>query len=102
MLLVDWDLYWGIMLTLFLWIPLAIIWMFAIVDLFGRADLGGLSKVLWLLAIVFLPILGTLIYYVSRPVLPSDRYRDVAGDGQRAELYSLQERGLVMPEKHEA
>ena len=67
----DWPVFWGIMLTLFVFIPLLMIWLFAIVDLFGRADIGGFGKVLWLLAILFLPILGTLVYYASRPVSPS-------------------------------
>jgi hypothetical protein len=68
----DWDLFWGVMLALFVWLPLMLIWLFAIVDLFGRHDIGGLAKVLWLLAILFMPILGTLVYYLVRPAAPSE------------------------------
>ena len=63
----DWTVFWGAMLIGLVFLPLLMIWMFAIVDLFGRADIGGFGKVLWLLAIVFLPILGTLVYYAFRP-----------------------------------
>ena len=64
----NWEVFWAIMVGLFIVIPLLMIWLFAIVDLFGRADLGGFAKVLWLLAILFLPIVGTLGYYLFRPV----------------------------------
>ena len=63
----EWGIFWAVSLTLLLFIPLLMMWMFAIVDLFGRADMGGFGKVLWLLAILFLPILGTLVYYAFRP-----------------------------------
>jgi hypothetical protein len=36
--------------------------------------LSGLAKVLWLLFIVFLPILGTIIYYLVRPRVVIDEY----------------------------
>ncbi len=68
----DWAFFWALNLVLFLFIPLLLIWLFAIVDLFGRHDIGGFAKVLWLLAILFLPILGTLVYYLARPVAPSE------------------------------
>ena len=68
----DWAFFWAFNLVLFLVIPLLLIWLFAIVDLFGRHDIGGFAKVLWLLAILFLPILGTLVYYLARPVAPSE------------------------------
>ncbi len=68
----DWAFFWAFNLVLFLVIPLLLIWLFAIVDLFGRHDIGGFAKVLWLLAILFLPILGTLVYFLARPAAPSE------------------------------
>jgi uncharacterized membrane protein len=42
-------------------------------DIFRRDDMSGLSKVLWIVLILFLPILGILIYLIFRPrVTPSD------------------------------
>ena len=77
----DWAVFWGIMLVLFVFIPLLLIWLFAIVDLFGRADIGGFGKVLWLLAILFLPIVGTLMYYLFRPVAASYRWESRSTSG---------------------
>jgi hypothetical protein len=36
-------------------------------DVFTRRDLSGFGKAAWLLAIVILPLLGTLIYLIFRP-----------------------------------
>jgi hypothetical protein len=66
----EWGAFWAIMIALFVFIPLLMLWVFALVDLFGRHDLGGFAKVLWLLAIIFLPILGVLVYFVARPTDP--------------------------------
>ena len=70
----DWPVFWMAMLTLFVFMPVLLLWLFAIVDLFGRADIAGLGKVLWLFAILFLPIVGTLMYYLFRPVAASYRW----------------------------
>ena len=89
-------------IALFVWIPLLLIWLFAVVDLFGRHDMGGLSKALWLLAILFLPILGTLLYYLFRPVTAS-YYMRYDGDSDRdATLADLHQRGVISAEQYEA
>lgn len=36
-------------------------------DVFRRPDLSGLAKVLWVLAIIWLPIIGLVAYFVTRP-----------------------------------
>ena len=51
----------------FIFLPLIMVWVFALADLFGREDLSGGGKVLWLFAIVLLPLLGALIYFLVRP-----------------------------------
>ena len=63
----EWGAFWAVMIALFVFVPLLMMWLFALVDLFGRHDLGGFAKVLWLLAIIFLPILVVLVYFVARP-----------------------------------
>jgi Phospholipase_D-nuclease N-terminal len=50
-----------------LFLPLAFIWAFALVDIFRREDISGWSKALWVTCVIFLPFLGTLIYLVVRP-----------------------------------
>lgn len=97
----DWDLFWGIMLALFVWIPLLLIWLFAIVDLFGRQDIGGFAKALWLLAILFLPILGTLLYYLFRPAVPASYMRYDSGSERDATLADLHQRGVISADQYE-
>lgn len=58
-----WTAFW----ILFIWVPLVTMWVFALTDIFRREDIHGIAKALWFLAIVFLPVVGLLIYFVARP-----------------------------------
>jgi hypothetical protein len=49
------------------WVGLISIWFFAMVDMFRRRDLPGWGKAVWLVVILFLPVLGTLVYLIARP-----------------------------------
>jgi hypothetical protein len=51
------------------------LWAFALVDLFSRRGMSAISRVLWLLFIIFLPILGPLIYLLVRPADERVEYR---------------------------
>ena len=78
----DWDVFWSVLFVMFIVIPVMMIWLFAMVDLFQRPDLSGLGKVAWLLGIIFFPVFGTLIYYLVRPrvIVPmSEKPTEVAG-----------------------
>ena len=61
-----WNVIGAAFLILFVFVPLILLWTFALVDLFVRRDIRG-QKVLWLLVIVFIPILGPIIYLLVRP-----------------------------------
>jgi Short C-terminal domain/Phospholipase_D-nuclease N-terminal len=58
------DLFWT-MLWFFLWV--AWIWLIVVVltDLF-RSDVSGWGKALWTILVVFLPLLGVLLYMIVR------------------------------------
>lgn len=43
---------------------MSLFWIFG--DLFRSRDLGGLGKTLWTLFLVFLPVLGMLVYLIAR------------------------------------
>ena len=78
----DWDVFWSVLFVMFIVIPVMMIWLFAMVDLFQRPDLSGLGKVTWLFGIIFFPVFGTLIYYLGRPrviVARSEAPAEVAG-----------------------
>jgi len=50
---------------LFVIIPLAVIgaWVVALVDIL-RSNFEGNEKLLWVLLIIFLPFLGTILYFI--------------------------------------
>ena len=59
--------FWEWLLLLFIFIPLLIAWVYTAVDIIQRPDEGGFTKFLWLLLILFLPVIGMLIYFIARP-----------------------------------
>jgi NADH:ubiquinone oxidoreductase subunit 6 (subunit J) len=62
-----WDgVWWIISLAIAVIVVFVVIYTF--VDNFTRHDHGGWAKALWAILIIFLPILGTIIYLVVRPV----------------------------------
>jgi len=47
--------FWQAFFLLLIWVPLVMLWMGALFDVFRRDDLGGGSKALW------------VFYFISRP-----------------------------------
>ena len=68
--------FWNAFFLLLIWIPLVMVWSFALIDIFRRDDIGGFSKALWLLCVIALPFLGTFIYMIGRPAgaTPDERF----------------------------
>lgn len=67
-----WEVFW----LLLIFIPLLLIWAFAMVDIFRRDDIAGWIKALWMLAVILVPFLGTLIYLIFRPPGATPEERD--------------------------
>jgi len=59
--------FWDWFIIFFVFIPMMVAWIYTAFDIFGRPDIGGLAMFLWLLLILFLPIIGMLIYFIARP-----------------------------------
>jgi hypothetical protein len=57
-----WNTFW----LLLIFIPLLMIWAFALVDIFRRDDLSGWLKAIWVVIVVLAPFFGTLIYLIFR------------------------------------
>jgi hypothetical protein len=55
------------MLLTLLAIVWLLIWLLAVFDIVRRRDLRTSSKVLWALAVIFVPVVGVLVYLVARP-----------------------------------
>jgi hypothetical protein len=64
--------FWNAFFILLIWVPLVCLWISALVDVMRRPDLGGGSKVLWVLVILCIPWIGVLIYLVARPSVVPD------------------------------
>ena len=60
-----WDLILLIAST-FIFIAYLLVLFQIIVDLFRDPDLGGGSKVLWIIGLIFVPVLTSLVYILTR------------------------------------
>ena len=75
--------FWQTFLMLLIWIPLILMWVFALVELFkNRNQHAGWQVALWLLFIVFIPIIGAASYLVYAG-LHSDTMGDAVDYAER-------------------
>ena len=58
------DVFWS-MLVFFVWVLWFILLFRVIIDIFSRHDIGGFSKVLWILFVILLPFLGVFVYLIA-------------------------------------
>ncbi|MFQ5968496.1 MAG: PLD nuclease N-terminal domain-containing protein [Acidimicrobiia bacterium] len=70
---------------LIIWIPLILLWVFTLVDLFRNREVTGLAKGLWAVFIIWFPIIGALVYFGVR-----GKYPDEAAAQERYEAYETQ------------
>jgi hypothetical protein len=77
------DLFWTI-LIIFLFVAWIWVLISVVIDVF-RNDISGWAKALWVLLIVFLPILGVLAYLVVHGSDMSQRQMDRATEAQEAQ-----------------
>ncbi|HEY4609593.1 MAG TPA: SHOCT domain-containing protein [Ilumatobacteraceae bacterium] len=63
-----WDFFW----LLLIYVPLTLLWAFALVDIFRRNDLSSAAKTMWIVVVVFIPLFGSLIYMLFRPSTMAD------------------------------
>ena len=60
-----WDIVW-LMISTFFFIAYLMIMFQIVVDLFRDHELGGFAKVLWMLGLIFIPVLTAIIYIIAR------------------------------------
>ena len=95
-----WNALWVVFIT-FLFINILMMMVAVVIDLFRDKELSGFAKVVWILVLVFLPLIGLLIYMIARGDGMAKReaakqaeakesfdtyVRDVAGGGAASEL----------------
>ena len=98
-----WDVFW----LLAIWVPLILLWGFALIDLF-RSSHSGIAKALWAIAIVFLPVIGLILYFIFRPMGQNQYAVDAPGQygpdedtaDSIARLHDLNQRGLLDDEEY--
>ena len=59
--------FWHALWIAFVVIPLTLLWVFCVVDIFVRRDMSGWARLGWLLGVLVLPLLGALTYLAVRP-----------------------------------
>jgi Short C-terminal domain/Phospholipase_D-nuclease N-terminal len=111
------NIFWTI-LELFLWIIWIWILIWIFIDIFRSHDLSGWAKALWFLFVLFIPLVGVLVYLIVRGGSMHERavqdarqqdqqvreyVQQVAGSGstadQLAKLADLRDRGVITSEE---
>ena len=109
--------FWDVFFLLLIYVPLTLIWVFAVFDIFRRDDLSGVAKALWVAVVIIVPFLGTLIYLLLRPAgaTPEERqaldaasrdfvarYSPSSSAEQLSVLADLHDRGKLSDEEFRA
>ena len=66
------NLFWT-MCILFLWVIWIWILIWVFIDIFRSHDLSGWAKALWFVFVLFIPIIGVLVYLITRGGSMSER-----------------------------
>ena len=60
-----WSFFWDVVL-IFFFIAYLMVMFNIIIDIFRSHDLGGFAKAMWLVALIFFPLISALIYLIVR------------------------------------
>ena len=113
------GVFWTI-IEIFLWVIWFWILITVFIDIFRSHDLSGWGKALWFLFVLFIPLIGVLVYLIARGGKMQQRaardqqqseqefrayVQDAAGSGntadQLAKLADLRDRGGITPAEFE-
>ena len=113
------NLFWT-MFIFFLWVIWIWILIMVFIDIFRSHDLSGWAKALWFLFVLFIPLIGVLVYLIARGGSMHERsmqraqQEDAAARqyiqqaapqtpastaDQLAKLADLRDRGVISPEE---
>ena len=111
--------FWTI-LEIFLWVLWIWVLIYVFIDIFRSHDLSGWARALWFLFVLFIPLIGVLVYLIARgdkmheravrQVQQQDRearqyIQEAAGSGtpadQLTKLADLRERGVITADEFE-
>src|SRR6516164_11869717 len=111
--------FWTIV-EIFLWVIWIWILIYVFIDIFRSRDLSGFAKALWFIFVLFIPLIGVLVYLIARGGKMHERavqeaqqqqeqfrsyVQETAASGntadQLAKLADLRDRGVITPEEFE-
>jgi hypothetical protein len=111
--------FWTI-LEIFLWVLWIWVLVYIFIDIFRSRDLSGWAKALWFIFVLFIPLIGVLVYLIVRGDSMHERavreaqqedrevrsyIRDAAGSqnaaDQLAKLADLRDRGVITADEFE-
>jgi len=111
--------FWTI-LEIFLWVLWIWILIYVFIDIFRSRDLSGGAKALWFIFVLFIPLVGVLVYLIARGGSMHERavqqaqqadadarayIQQAAGSQSPADqltrLADLRDRGVITPEEFE-
>jgi len=110
------SVFWTI-LEIFLWVIWIWILIWILIDIFRSHDLSGWAKALWFLFVLFIPLVGVLVYLIVRGGKMQERavqqaqqddkqfrsyVQDAAGSStadQLSKLADLRDRGVITAEE---
>jgi membrane protein implicated in regulation of membrane protease activity len=113
------SVFWTI-LEIFLWVLWIWILIYVFIDIFRSHDLSGWMKALWFLFVLFIPLIGVLVYLIARGGKMQERavqdaqqrdqqfrgyVKDAAGSQNTADqltkLADLRDRGVITADEFE-
>ena len=111
--------FWTI-LEVFLWVLWIWVLIYVFIDIFRSRDLSGWAKALWFLFVLFIPLIGVLVYLIARGGKMQERamqdarrqdqdfrayVQEAASSGtpadQLAKLADLRDKGVITAEEFE-
>ena len=110
------SVFWTI-LEIFLWVIWIWILIWILIDIFRSHDLSGWAKALWFLFVLFIPLVGVLVYLIARGGKMQERavkqaqqddqqfrsyVQEAAGSSsadQLTKLADLRDRGVISAEE---
>ena len=112
--------FWTI-LEIFLWVLWIWVLIYVFIDIFRSHDLSGWAKALWFIFVLFIPLIGVLVYLIARGDSMHERavqqaqqqdrqfrqyVQDAAGGSQTpadqlTKLAELRDRGVITAEEFE-
>jgi hypothetical protein len=72
----SWHTFWEIFFELLIWVPIVLLWATALFDLISNRSIRGWANAGWAALIIFIPLVGALIYFGVRPKPPVEPVAD--------------------------